>query len=108
MKFVSNLGWMQGRLSPMIDDKIQSFPNSNWQKEFIYGKSLGLKFLEWTLDYNKIFSNPIFIKKKIKIIKNLSKKNSVKIISLTGDCFMQKPFWKKKIAIKKFRILKEL
>jgi len=108
MKFVSNLGWMQGRLSPMIDDKIQSFPNSNWQKEFIYGKSLGLKFLEWTLDYNKIFSNPIFIKKKIKIIKNLSKKNSVKIISLTGDCFMQKPFWKKKNCNKEVSDLKRI
>jgi len=108
MKFVPNLGCMQGRLSPMTDNKIQSFPNSFWQNEFIYAKSLGLKFIEWTLDYNKIFTNPIFIKKKVKIIKNLSKKNSIKIISLTGDCFMQNPFWKKKNHRKEVSDLKKI
>ena len=108
MKFLQNLGCMQGRLSPMIDNKIQSFPNSLWQNEFIIAKSLGLKFIEWTLDYNKIFTNPIFIKKKVKIIKNLSKKNSIKIISLTGDCFMQNPFWKKKNHRKEVSDLKKI
>ena len=61
MKFLSNLGCMQGRLSPMVNNKIQSFPNIYWQDEFIYAKNLGLKFIEWTLDYKKIFSNPIFM-----------------------------------------------
>jgi len=96
MKFLSNLGCMQGRLSPMINNKIQCFPSRHWKDEFLHANSLGLKFIEWTLDYNKIFTNPIFIKKKVKLILKLSKKYSVRIISLTGDCFMQNPFWKKK------------
>jgi len=87
MKFLSNLGCMQGRLSPMVNNKIQSFPNIYWQDEFIYAKNLGLKFIEWTLDYKKIFSNPIFIKKKIKLIKNISKKYFVEIIFFKGDFF---------------------
>ena len=64
MKFLSNLGCMQGRLSPMINNKIQSFPSRYWKEEFSHAKNLRLKFIEWTLDYNKIFFNPIFIKKK--------------------------------------------
>ena len=108
MKFSYNLGCMQGRLSPIVDNKIQSFPNIYWQDEFIYAKSLGLKFIEWTLDYKKIFSNTIFIKKKIKLIKYLSKKYSVEIISLTGDCFMQNPFWKKKNSKKEVSDLKKI
>jgi hexulose-6-phosphate isomerase len=87
---------MQGRLSPMIDNKIQAFPSRLWKDEFAHAKGLGLKFIEWTLDYNKIFSNPIFIKKDVKLIRKLSQKYSIKVISLTGDCFMQSPFWKKK------------
>ena len=96
MKFLSNLGCMQGRLSPMINNKIQTFPSDHWKDEFAQAKVLGLKLIEWTLDYNKIFSNPIFIKKNIRLIQKLSKKYSIKVISLTGDCFMQNPFWKKK------------
>ena len=64
MKFLSNLGCMQGRLSTMINNKIQSFPSRYWKEEFSHAKNLGLKFIEWTLDYDQIFTNPIFIKKK--------------------------------------------
>ena len=60
MKFLSNLGCMQGRLSPMINNKRQCFPSRHWKDEFLHANSLGLKFIEWTLDYKKIFSNPIF------------------------------------------------
>ena len=108
MKFLSNLGCIQGRLSPVVDNKIQSFPNVYWQDEFIYAKSLGLKFIEWTLDYDQIFSNPIFIKKKIQLIRKLSQKYSIKIKSLTGDCFMQNPFWKKKSHTREVSDLKKI
>ena len=108
MNFLSNLGCMQGRLSPMINNRIQSFPECYWKDEFLHAKSLGLKYIEWTLDYDKIFSNPIFVKKNIKVIKSLSHKYSIKIISLTGDCFMQNPFWKKKKHRKEFSDLKKI
>ena len=88
------LGIMQGRLSPTIKNKIQFFPTNHWAKEFKKAKSLGISYIEWTLDQKKLYSNPIFTKSGIKQIKNLKKKNKIEIISLTGDCFMQKPFWK--------------
>ena len=85
---------MQGRLSPTLKNKIQFFPTNYWAKEFKKANSLGINYIEWTLDQKKLYSNPIFTKSGIKKIKNLKKKNKIKIASLTGDCFMQKPFWK--------------
>jgi L-ribulose-5-phosphate 3-epimerase len=96
MKIIDNLGYMQGRLTPTKNGIIQSFPEKNWDKEFKLANSLGLRYMEWTLDYKNLFKNPIFKNKEIKKIKYLSKKFNIKIKTLTGDCFMQKPFWKEK------------
>ena len=52
MKF--NYGVMQGRLSKKIGNKIQAFPEKNWKIEFSKAKSLGLKSIEWTLDYKNL------------------------------------------------------
>ena len=89
-------GIMQGRLSKIIGKKIQAFPERNWKSEFLKANRLGLKSIEWTLDYKNFEKNPIFSKKGQTKIKELSKKYSIKVNSLTGDCFMQKPFWKNK------------
>ena len=99
---------MQGRLSPKVNNKIQAFPEKYWKTEFSKAKKLGLKSIEWTLDYNNLFKNPIFSKKGRTTIKKLSKRYSVKINSLTGDCFMQKPFWKKRNNKKLIHDLKKI
>jgi hexulose-6-phosphate isomerase len=88
------IGFMQGRLSPIQGKKIQSFPWKNWKNEFKIGKRLNFKILEWTLDSAKLYSNPLMTKKGQAKIKNLCRKYNFKVLSLTGDCFMQKPFWK--------------
>ena len=99
---------MQGRLSPILDNKIQAFPEKYWQKEFLKIKKTGLNLIEWTLDYEKLNKNPLLSiigKKKIKYLK---KKYSVKINSVTCDCFMQKPFWKIKNNKKILHFLKQI
>ena len=93
-----NIGFMQGRLSPMQGRKIQSFPWKNWKNEFEIGRKLNFKILEWTLDYKKLYSNPLMTEVGQKTIKNLCSKYDFKIPSLTGDCFKQKPFWKTNLA----------
>jgi len=50
---------MQGRLSPIYNNKIQSFPKYHWQKEFQKIRKIKLNFIEWTLDYQDILQNPI-------------------------------------------------
>ena len=89
-------GVMQGRLSKKIENRIQAFPERYWKTEFSKAKAIGLKSIEWTLDYKNLKYNPILNKKGRSQIKKLKKKNSIKINSITGDCFMQNPFWKKK------------
>ncbi len=87
---------MQGRLSPIYKNKIQSFPKYHWSNEFKKIKDLNLNSIEWTLDHSEILKNPINTDKGIKKIIQLKKKYKIRIDSLTGDCFMQKPFWKAK------------
>ncbi len=94
MSLEKKFGIMQGRLSPVIKNRIQIFPVKNWKIEFQRAKKLGMNFIEWTLDYDTFDKNPLLKKSGIQKIKELSKKNSIAIRSLTGDCFMQKPFWK--------------
>ena len=105
---LKNFGFMQGRLSPTEKNKIQFFPKKNWEKEFFFAKQIGLKNMEWTLDHKNLYKNPIFTKNGKKKIKELSKKYNITIKSLTGDCFMQKPFWKYKNKVKYIQDLKKI
>ena len=52
-------GIMQGRLSPLIRNKIQAFPEKYWTKEFVDIKKTGLNIIEWTLDYKNLNENPL-------------------------------------------------
>ena len=88
------IGFMQGRLSELVDNKIQAFPWSDWETEFVLAESIGLNLMEWTLDQDRLYENPIMTKKGRARIKQLSKLHDIFIPSLTGDCFMQAPFWK--------------
>jgi L-ribulose-5-phosphate 3-epimerase len=90
----NEIGFMQGRLSPMVDGKIQAFPWSFWQQEFPVAESLGLGLMEWTLDQDRLYQNPLLTLQGQKEIRGLCKAHKLAIPSLTGDCFMQAPFWK--------------
>ena len=99
----SRIGFMQGRLSPIINGKIQEFPWDNWRREFEVGASLGFNIMEWTLDQEHLYQSPLMTKKGQLEIRKLSSDYGVRIPSLTGDCFMQSPFWKLSGADKKDR-----
>ena len=88
------IGFMQGRLSPVVDDKIQAFPYGFWQSEFELAAANEYRMIELTLDHEDPFTNPLMNKDGQSEILELSRKFSVKTPSVTGDCFMQKPFWK--------------
>jgi len=91
---INKLGVMQGRLVPPESKKIQSFPHKNWKKEFYKANKLDIKFIEWTIDKENFYKNPIFDEIKIKEINNLKKKFNIEIKTVTADFFMQEPFWK--------------
>lgn len=85
---------MQGRLSPMVNGKIQAFPWKFWQEEFYLANQIELHLMEWTLDQESLYSNPLLTAEGRRVILRLSQKFNLIIPSLTGDCFMQEPFWK--------------
>jgi L-ribulose-5-phosphate 3-epimerase len=91
---MKKLGFMQGRLVPAEDKKIQSFPWKNWKKEFEISNKLGLDLIEWTIDRKKFFQNPINTNIGRKEINKLKKKYKIKLDSVTADFFMQSPFFK--------------
>jgi len=85
---------MQGRLSPMIDGRIQSFPWNCWQTEFPAAQKYGFHLVEWTLDQYQLYENPLLTPEGREQIRALCQRHKLAIPSLTGDCFMQAPFWK--------------
>jgi L-ribulose-5-phosphate 3-epimerase len=91
---INKIGFMQGRLSPLVDGKIQAFPWSSWQQEFQLAESLGLGLMEWTLDQDRLYQNPLLTLQGQQEIRSLCQAHQLAIPSLTGDCFMQAPFWK--------------
>jgi hexulose-6-phosphate isomerase len=88
------LGIMQGRLSKSLNGKIQEFPKDCWEIEFELANDLGLGAIEWTLDYADYKLNPIFNVKEQTKIKRLQDRYSIKIPSITLDCFVEAPFYK--------------
>ena len=90
----SRVGFMQGRLCNIVDSKIQAFPWQDWEQEFNLAKTIGLQVMEWTLDYPNLQKNPLLTLEGQSKINQLRSQHSILIPSLTGDCFMQKPFWK--------------
>jgi len=78
----------------MVDGKIQAFPWGEWREEFPRAKALGLTRMEWTIDQDRLRDNPLTTAAGQAEIRDLSRQNALRISSLTGDCFMQAPFWK--------------
>jgi hexulose-6-phosphate isomerase len=85
---------MQGRLSAMVDGKIQAFPWNEWREEFPRASALGLTRIEWTIDQDRLRENPLNTAAGQQEILELSRRHALRPASLTGDCFMQAPFWK--------------
>jgi L-ribulose-5-phosphate 3-epimerase len=91
---MNKIGFMQGRLVDQIDGKIQAFPWAQWQLEFPRAAALGLSVMEWTLDHERLAENPFVTTNGQTEIRSLMNKYNIAIPSVTGDCFMQAPFWK--------------
>ncbi|WP_320664842.1 sugar phosphate isomerase/epimerase [Prochlorococcus sp. MIT 1223] len=91
---IKKVGFMQGRLSDPVNGLIQAFPIKDWQDEFKTAEGIGITLMEWTLDSLDLDKNPLLTKEGQRRIVSLIEKYNLRIDSLTGDCFMQNPFWK--------------
>jgi len=91
---MKNFGVMQGRLIPDENGRIQSFPKIGWRKEFPILNSLGIHLLEWTIDYNEMWNNPLLTDCGLVEIQQLCNEHQIQILSATADNLMQAPIHK--------------
>src|SRR2546430_2471003 len=85
---------MQGRLSPPVGGRIQAFPWDHWRDEFTAAAANRFGLMEWTLDQDRFAENPLMTAEGQREIAALCDRSRLRVASLTGDCFMQAPFWK--------------
>ena len=93
--FGAGLGFMQGRLSPPVDGRIQAVPWDHWRDEFEIAARAGFTSMEWTLDLDGLYENPIMRAGGREVIHQLCEVSGLSVPSLTGDFFMQAPFFKR-------------
>ena len=90
----------------MVNGKIQAFPKEHWRDEFPMAKEIGVSLMEWTLDQEGLRDNPFCTSDGQREILDLCDKYQIIIPSVTGDCFMQAPFYK--TDINKLSLLSDL
>lgn len=103
----NRIGYMQGRLVDQVDGKIQAFPYNTWRDEFPAAQRIGIPLMEWTLDDFQLEQNPLCTVAGQEEVRQLSRKHDLSVRSITGDCFMQAPFWKSESA-QQTRLLQKL
>ncbi len=86
-----NLGLMQGRLSPMIDGKIQAFPWDTWRDEFYLAKDCQLTYMDWIVETERMDENPFLTKQGLENIRQCENESGVRVISICADYFMENP-----------------
>jgi hexulose-6-phosphate isomerase len=85
------LGFMQGRLSPIENGRVQSFPWGNWRQEFSDAEDIKFHAIEWTIDSKNYHINPIFTRSAE--ICELMDSHRISVPSVTNDHFMEMPPW---------------
>lgn len=86
-----SLGVMQGRLLPKYQGRFQAHPLGYWQGEFPLAAELGLENIEFILDFNDVYQNPLLASKGLDEITSLSEKTGVKVKTVCADYFMEAP-----------------
>ena len=89
----NRIGFIQGRLSDLVNNRIQLFPVKNWKAELKEASRNEIRTLEWTIDSETITENPLILPESIpEVIENINYFN-VRIPSVTCDYFMENPPW---------------
>jgi hexulose-6-phosphate isomerase len=87
------IGFIQGRLSKVENNRIQIFPVRNWKTEFQVASTNGINKIEWTIDSETISENPLTNSETLNEIIELMDHHSIQVPSVTCDYFMEKPPW---------------
>jgi hexulose-6-phosphate isomerase len=98
---LAKVGVMQGRLSPIINNRIQQFPWDSWSNEFVLASKIDIKLIEWTIDTFEFCKNPLISINQWDEINLIMEKTNISIPSVTCDYFMENPPWKTDLKLVK-------
>ena len=88
---MNNIGILQGRLVPPINNRIQCFPRERWADEFELAARAGLDCIEWIYELYGADVNPLGTDAGLEKLKALSSSHKVEIHSISVDYFMDRP-----------------
>jgi L-ribulose-5-phosphate 3-epimerase len=83
------IGIMQGRLSPPVGGRIQSFPVDSWREEFGRAREAGLDCIEWVYEVETEADNPLTSAAGRKEIQDLARQSGVAVWSICADFYIQ-------------------
>lgn len=109
-RLIPHLGIMQGRLLPKYLGRYQAHPVGYWQDEFPVAASLGLDYIEFILDYNDAWQNPLLTDDGAADIRAVSEASGVGVRSVCADYFMEAPLHAadQEVAAESRRVLERL
>ena len=85
------IGVMQGRLLPKYMGRYQAHPVGCWQDEFGIASGLNLELIEFILDFEDAWLNPLMTEAGCKQIRQTSEAAGVRVVSICADYFMDAP-----------------
>lgn len=85
------LGVMQGRLLPKYKGRYQAHPKGYWRKEFDLARDLRLDVIEFILDFEDAFENPLMHDAGLAEIQAATDATGVGVKSICADYFMEAP-----------------
>lgn len=85
---MNRIGIMQGRITPPVNGKIQTFPFDTWKNEFEVIQEIGLDYIEWIVTDD---DNPVFDTSIGENISNISNQAEFSIRNITLDYFCEYP-----------------
>jgi L-ribulose-5-phosphate 3-epimerase len=88
------IGIMQGRLSPPVSFRLQAFPWSSWQQEFLYARECQINLIEWLFEADNYEQNPIWTEPGIQAIQEQIKSSGTRVLTCCADYFMPHPFFR--------------
>ena len=85
------IGIMQGRLSPPMGGRIQSFPVDTWREEFPRAREAGLACIEWVYEVDHEEANPLASEVGVVAIREAAQRSGVAVWSVCADYYMKEP-----------------
>lgn len=89
-RFKNPIGIVQGRLSPLVNGKIQAFPKDTWRQEFRVASEIGFDAMELIFDGP---GNPLFYTEEAQEIQALARDAGIFISSVSADYTMFNPLF---------------